>query len=170
MKPPCRSDSPAPPVAERLGADGVVYVEKSAKPSWEDIQRSRSHPHSGKLLLGAFSFLIAWLSIVSLIGGLIMSNLGQPDPWNRICIIAAVLFVISLVTAIGISLTTRCPLCHGTPLHARHRCHPHRLANHWIPFTRRATVVLRILTTLSFRCMYCGTPFRLFKKSSRRPD
>ena len=166
MRPPYREDQP-PPV-ERVGGDGIVYVEKNTQGSWEDKQRGRSHPHSPQLLLGAWSFVISWLSAAALIASLVMLTLGHPDPWKELCPWFAGAMAVSLAAALLVSLTVKCPLCHGYPLHSRHGCHKHRLASRWFPLTHRATVVLRILTTFSFRCMYCGTPFRLFKRSSRQ--
>ena len=167
MKPPHHEDSPPPPVVERIGEDGRVYVEPADKESWEDRQRSRSYPQSFELLCGALSIFVLWISTLSTIICLVMKFTGHHDPWTALSILSLVTLALSLAIALSLSLTKKCPLCHGPPLHSRF-CRKHRLADHWPPFTRRATVVLRILTTLSFRCMYCGTPFRLFKKSSRR--
>jgi hypothetical protein len=166
MKPP-RRDKPPSPIIERVGEDGVVYVEKSARGNWEDKQRGRSIPHSGKILCGAWSLLIMWLSVWALVVSLVMKSLGHHDPWTVVCLGATGAFIVSLVLSLLISLTVKCPLCHGTPLHSRFGCRKHRLADHWPPLTYRTAVVLRILVSLSFRCIYCGTPFRLFKKSAR---
>lgn len=166
MKPPHR-EIPPEPVVERVGEDGVVYVERADRGgNWEDRQRPRSFPQSLELLIGAICLLIVWLATLTALGSLILIFLGFSDPWTTVSIWALGVMVPSMAVALGISTTKKCPLCHCTPLHSRH-CHKHRLANHWPPLTIRATTVIRILTTLSFRCMYCGTPFRLFKKSSR---
>jgi len=142
-------------------------VERSTKGNWEDKQRSRSTPHSAALLCGALSTLLLWLSVPALLGSLTLQLLARPGPWGAASVVSLILLVLSLVVSLGLSLTSKCPLCHGTPLHSR-ACPKHRLASRWPLLTHRATVVLSILTTLSFRCMYCGTPFRLFKKSSRQ--
>lgn len=155
------------PVVQRVGEDGVAYVERSTKGSWEDNQRSRSFPRSIEMVFGALSIVVLWLSLPAVILGLVMHTLGQPGAWGGLAVWALVVFVVSLICTLSVSLTTHCPLCHGTPLHSR-RCPKHRLATLWPPLTHRATTVLRVLTSLSFRCMYCGTPFRLFKKSSRQ--
>lgn len=142
-----------------------MYVEP-AQGSWESKQRSRSYPFSLGLFWGALSIAIMWLSTATAILSLCMGYSGHKVPWARLSVVSLVTLCISLVVSLSISLTRHCPLCHGTPLHSRH-CPKHRLASRWPFFTYRATVVIRILTTLSFRCMYCGTPFRLFKRSSR---
>ena len=166
MRPPHR-DEPPGPLVQRVGEDGVVYVDRSTKGSWEDKQRSRSCPGSGGLFFGALSVVILWLSMAGLILSLVMKTLGHHQPWTVLCIVFGGVSMAALAASLGFSLNVKCPLCHGTPLHSRHGCRKHRLSERWPLLTRRATVVLRILTTLSFRCMYCGTPFRLFKKSSR---
>ena len=169
MKPPHRPDPPGPdatPVAERTGEDGRVYVEMADKGSWEDRQRCRSYPQSFELLCGALSIMVLWLSTITAVVSLVMKTLGHGQPWSLLSIVSMGTLFISLIISLCISLTKKCPLCHGPPLHSRF-CRKHRLADRWPPFTQRATVVLRILTSLTFRCMYCGTPFRLFKKSSR---
>ncbi len=169
MQSPHRDDLPSAPATRSGDGDGDVltYVEPSDKGTWEDRQRSRSIPHSFELLCGAFSIFMLWLSTLGTVVSLVMHFTGHGSPWVMLSIGSLAVMVVTLISSLSLSLTKKCPLCHGTPLHSRH-CPKHRLAEHWPPFTRRATVVLRILTSLSFRCMYCGTPFRLFKKSSRR--
>ena len=55
-----------------------------------------------------------------------------------------------------------CPLCHGTVLQAN-TCHKHRDA-HRIPVIGYVwTAILDVLLKAHFRCMYCGTPYRLRK-------
>lgn|GEM_PF-706767 len=166
MKPPYRTDSEASPVVERVGEDGLIYVERTDRESWESKQRARSFPCSIELLCGAFSIFVLWLSTITAVVSLAMKYTGHNEPWTNLSILSLVVLALSLVVTLSLSLTKKCPLCHGTPLHSR-SCPKHRLADRWRPFTHRATTVLRILTTLSFRCMYCGTPFRLFKRSSR---
>ncbi|MCB1210533.1 MAG: hypothetical protein KDK97_14480 [Verrucomicrobiales bacterium] len=43
------------------------------------------------------------------------------------------------------------------------RCHKHSEAQRLPLMGYRGTVVLAVLFTLGFRCMYCGTPYRLRK-------
>lgn len=171
MKPPHRELPPDPdasaPVLECAGEDDLGYVETADKGSWEDRQRCRSYPQSFELLCGALSIMVLWLSTLTAVVSLVMKTLGHEKPWSLLSIISLATLFISLFISLSLSLTKKCPLCHGPPLHTRF-CRKHRLADRWPPFTRRATVVLRILTTLTFRCMYCGTPFRLFKKSTRQ--
>lgn len=170
MKPPCRELPPEPdasaPIIERVDGDGRVYVETVGKENWEDRQRCRSYHQSFELLCGAVSIVVLWLSTITAVAALVMQSLGHGHPWPFLSIVSLTALIFSLIFALCFSLTKKCPLCHCPPLHSRF-CRKHRLADRWPPFTYRATAVLRILTSLSFRCMYCGTPFRLFKKSTR---
>jgi hypothetical protein len=155
------------PVVERIGEDGVVYEELTDHAGWEGRQRSRSIPHSLELLFGALSIVALWLSTITAVLSLAMRFAGHHEPWGRISLWSIVVLAVSLVVSLCVSLTKKCPLCHGPPLHSR-SCRKHRLADRWPPLTHRATTVLRMLTTLCFRCMYCGTPYRLFKRPSSR--
>lgn len=161
-----RHYEPPASVTGSANKDVVAYVDRSTKGNWEDRQRCRSFPRSLGMLCGVLSIVMLWAGLSSMVLGLVMHTLGQPGDWVAVAVWGLFGFVFSLVCMLNISLTCKCPLCHGTPLHSR-RCPKHRLADLWPPFTHRATTVLRVLTSLSFRCMYCGTPFRLFKKSSR---
>jgi hypothetical protein len=153
-----------------VGGDAVVYVERSHRGNWEDKQRRRSCPQSARFFGAACCFLILWLSVAALITSLVMITMGYHEPWTALCLWATAAAIGSFTASLITSLNAKCPLCLGTPLHSRHGCRKHRLADRWPLLTRRATVILRIVTALSFRCMYCGTPFRLFKKSSQRRE
>ncbi len=142
-------------------------LKSARKGNWEDKQVPRSTPHSGALLLGALSIAASWVSLLAVMVLLALKFSGHPGPWMEWLLPALCVFGVSFVLGLVLSLTKQCPLCRGTPLHNQ-RCFKHRLAQRWPLLTYRATTVLRILTTLRFRCMYCGTPFRLFKKPSHR--
>jgi hypothetical protein len=152
---------------KKTDADGLSYVKLADQSTWEDRQRPRSYPNSFSLFIGALCLFAMWVSMIGVVVSVTMKYTGHPEPWTRLSFIFLIVLAATLVLGLILSLNRYCPLCHGTPLHSR-RCPKHRLAQRWPLLTHRATVVLRILTSLSFRCMYCGTPFRLFKKSSRQ--
>lgn len=64
---------------------------------------------------------------------------------------------------------TQCPLCRGTPL-LDSSASKHRKALRIPLFNYGNSAVLHLLLTGRFRCMYCGTPFQLLKKSRGRPQ
>ena len=127
------------PEVGRRGPDGVVYVERSQKGSWEDYQRPRSFPGSFTLFCGAAFFLALWLSIAGGLLSILMLLLGNAGPWKEIALVSLLGLAASLAVSLIISLNTRCPLCHGLPLLNR-RCRKHRLAQKWPLLTRRVTV------------------------------
>lgn len=55
-----------------------------------------------------------------------------------------------------------CTLCHGTLLHEK-RCRKHAGATRIPGLSYRAATVVKTLFTGGFRCMYCGTHYRLKK-------
>jgi hypothetical protein len=77
-------------------------------------------------------------------------------------LVACSIFIVSRLLAFILSRHLCCPLCMGKVM-ASVRCHKHVNAQRLPPLTYRATAVLAVLFTLSFRCMYCGTRFRLRK-------
>jgi hypothetical protein len=76
---------------------------------------------------------------------------------------ALAVFVITRALAFFWSRQLTCPLCHGTIL-AERRCRKHEAARKLPLLSYRAAAVLGILFTLGFRCMYCGTAYRLWKR------
>jgi hypothetical protein len=61
--------------------------------------------------------------------------------------------------------SARCPLCKGSPL-VDSGAVKHAKAYRLRPFNHGTTSVLGILFLSRFRCMYCGTPYDLQKRSS----
>jgi hypothetical protein len=77
-------------------------------------------------------------------------------------------FVASLVSWLVSFLrrrSARCPLCKGSPL-LDSGAVKHAKAYRLPPLGYAATAVLGILFLSRFRCMYCGTPYDLLKRSS----
>jgi hypothetical protein len=72
------------------------------------------------------------------------------------------LFGVLRVTAFVKARHLSCPLCHGTVIQNK-SCRKHR-NSHCIPLLGHLwTVVVDVLFRAGFRCMYCGTAFRLRK-------
>jgi hypothetical protein len=157
--------SGGPPSYERGVTAPVEAVPAVSNTNWEDRQRGRSHPRSLRILVGCVLIGLSWVSLIYTIVTLGLRHLHPGERWNDAPVIGLVVFAVTFFGSLIAGGSLKCPLCHGPVLHSRH-CRKHRLANHLPPFTYRATLVLRVLFSLSFRCMYCGTPFRLFKKSS----
>jgi hypothetical protein len=56
----------------------------------------------------------------------------------------------------------KCNLCHGTVLDAN-RCQKHAKATRMPGLSYPAATVVKVICTGGFRCMYCGTLYRLKK-------
>jgi hypothetical protein len=72
------------------------------------------------------------------------------------------LFIASRLSAFVLSGRLHCGLCHGAVM-TETGCRKHADAVRVRPLSYRATAVLGVLLTLSFKCMYCGMRFRLWK-------
>ena len=72
------------------------------------------------------------------------------------------LFVGMRLGAFVLAGRLHCGLCHGTIMSEK-ACRKHVEAVRIKPLSYLATTVLSVLFTFSFRCMYCGTRFRLWK-------
>jgi len=125
-------------------------------------RRSRHHPRSLAIACGACLLFLAFACFIGFAwftGELILSG----DRSHGI-------LALSLLAGFGLArllafLNNRhlsCTLCHGTLLHEK-RCRKHADATRIPGLSYRAATALRVLCTGSFRCMYCGTPYRLKK-------
>ena len=126
-------------------------------------RRARSFHRSARayavsvLLMLAFVLFVAFLAL-----GVLMFARGDRSMgvWSLACMGGSGLArLLAFVWSRGLA----CPLCHGTVL-AEKRCHKHVDAVKLPLLTHKAAVVLGILFTLGFRCMYCGTAYRLWKR------
>jgi uncharacterized membrane protein YciS (DUF1049 family) len=90
---------------------------------------------------------------------MLLSGDRQMGIWSLICMGG---FVLLQLIATWHSRKLTCGLCHGTILHEK-RCLKHERAEKWPLIGYRATAMLRIIFTLGFTCMYCGSIFRLRK-------
>jgi hypothetical protein len=126
-------------------------------------RRGRGFHRSGKAWVVSLLLLLAFLSFVSFLSfGALMfikgdRSLGLPS------LVCLAVFVITRTLAFFWSRDITCPLCHGTIL-AERRCRKHELARKLPLLSYKATTVLGIVFTLGFRCMYCGTAYRLWKR------
>jgi hypothetical protein len=126
------------------------------------VRRSRHYPRPWNFYLGALLLAVSTMATAAfLVVTVVMLMQG-----DRALGYAAIgLFSFATVTRVWALFNNHnlhCPLCHGTVLREG-RCRKHAEAARIPGLTYRATVVLSALFTGHFRCMYCGTPFRLVK-------
>lgn len=131
-------------------------------PTTVRTRRSRAYPRPARLWLASLLLLIAFLGFAAFGAlGIAMAATG-----NRLLgvlsLVAFGIFLVSRGLAFALSRHLHCPLCHGTVLSEK-RCRKHARAARLPPLSFRATAALSALLTLAFRCMYCGTRFRLTK-------
>lgn len=126
-------------------------------------RRVRHFPRSGRLLLVALLLALAFTAFLAFLAGIGALWVTQNRDWGWLALGGLGLFAIArgIVFIIGDALT--CPLCHGTVMRER-RCHKHADAFRIWPLSHRTSAVISLLTTLGFRCMYCGTAYRLGRR------
>lgn len=94
----------------------------------------------------------------------------DPTPRSRDIFIGGIVFtLVSGLTAFFKRRCAHCPLCKGTPM-INSGARAHSRATRFFPFNHGTTATLSIITTQSFRCMYCGSDFDMLKPSSRRRE
>lgn len=126
------------------------------------VRRSRHHPRSGRLLSVSLMLALSWAGVaVFLFSGF---RLLQTDDiaqgWLALGGLAG--FALGSLGSFILGRHVNCTLCHGPMLHEK-RCHKHADAFRLTPLSYRSSTVVSLLSTGTFRCMYCGTPFRLKK-------
>lgn len=131
-------------------------------PNWENTQRARRWKTPAPLIVAVLFNAGMWGCLGWMIYAGVRAWLDGRDAWATTIVVALSGFVVCLVASLLAGATVKCPLCHGTPLLGR-GCRMHRLAHRIPGLGYRATAVLRILFLRVFRCMYCGTPYRLRK-------
>jgi hypothetical protein len=75
------------------------------------------------------------------------------------------LLVVLVLLAVGypVRRAAKCPLCRGTPL-VDSRASKHAHATRVPPLSHGLSARLGLMMVQRFRCMYCGTPYDLYKK------
>lgn len=92
----------------------------------------------------------------------------KPSPLGRNFILGGIGFsVVTWLIAFFKRRDAHCPLCKGTPL-INSGARPHTRAKLIPPFNHGVSATISIITTQTFRCMYCGSDFDLLKPPSHR--
>lgn len=124
------------------------------------VQRHRHYPRAARVLIVALLLGISWAGIVLFLTSLgIMWQSGeQVHGWFALGGLG--LFALGRAAAFVLGRHLNCSLCHGPVLHEKN-CHKHVDAFRILPLSYRNSTVVSLLGTGKFRCMYCGTPYRL---------
>lgn len=130
--------------------------------NWELKQRPRPYFRPWKIVFGVLWNLGCWATVGVGIWVGVRYWQTHERQWMWYALLAFIGHILFRITRYSNGVSTRCPLCHGTPLHEK-RCRKHRFANKVLFFGPKTSSVLKILCTGTWNCMYCGTPFRLKK-------
>jgi hypothetical protein len=126
------------------------------------VRRSRHHPRSGRLLVVSSLLLLSWLGLGLFLGYAISLWRTGTSLHGWLALAGLFLFAFGRVLSFILSRHLNCTLCHGPVLHEK-RCHKHPDAYRVAPLSYRSSTVVSMLSKGVFRCMYCGTPYRLKK-------
>jgi len=131
----------------------------------ESNSRARSLPDKKPYNVAVFLTLLHYLCVVGLVTCAVIFILNPKQPSVPPLIGAVVASLASWFVAFIKRRSVRCPLCKGSPL-LDGGASKHSKAYRLRPLNHGTTAVLGILFVNRFRCMYCGTPYDLLKKSS----
>ena len=137
-------------------------LETNQPPAPARQRRSHTFHRPWRIWIVSLLFVVFGVSFAAfLTAAIALPVVGQR--WIGIAALAcAFISVVSRLAAFVLSRDLHCGLCHGTVMSEK-RCRKHADAVRLRPLGYRATAVLSVLFTLSFRCMYCGTRFKLWK-------
>lgn len=126
------------------------------------ILRARHHPRAGRIFIVALLLGMSWIGVaLFMVGAAALWQAGDRlAGW--LALGGLVLFAVTRGLAFLLSRHLNCTLCHGPVLEER-SCHKHPDAVKIRPLSYRSSAVVSLLSRGSFRCMYCGTPYRLKK-------
>jgi hypothetical protein len=126
-------------------------------------RRARHFPRSGRLFIVAVLMIVALVASLVFLAGLAALLVTQDRDWGWLALGGLGGVVLARGIVFILSEALNCPLCHGAVMRVRH-CHKHADAFRLWPLSHRASAVLSLLTTFGFRCMYCGTAYRLGRR------
>ncbi|MEN3940446.1 hypothetical protein WJU23_04060 [Prosthecobacter sp. SYSU 5D2] len=126
------------------------------------VRRARHHPRAGRVLGVAVLLGLSGLGLGLFViaGTMLWSVENRLAGW--VALGGLMTFALGRGMAFLLSRHLNCTLCHGPVLEEK-SCHKHAEAVKTGPLSYRSSTVLSLLSTGSFRCMYCGTPYRLKK-------
>lgn len=137
-------------------------TDASEPPVRQRVRRARHHPRAGRVLQVAVLHVLSWAAAVTFFWAgwqLWQTDVKDYGWWALGGLLG---FTLTRCAAFLLSRHLNCTLCHG-PVMQEKACRKHDRAVRVLPLSYRNTAVLSVVTTGSFCCMYCGTPYRLKK-------
>ena len=139
----------------------VAEAETADEPALR-VRRPRSFRRPLLLWVTALFFFVSFAALVTFIVCGALMFLGDD---RQMGIYALAAFGVMVAARLAASLNSHrlhCQLCHGTVLHEK-TCRKHVSVGRVPLLGYRSLVVLGILFTGTFNCMYCGSLFKLKK-------
>jgi hypothetical protein len=136
------------------------------RPAADPVSRARSIHNKQPFKVAVYFTLLHYLCLVGLVTCVVLLIVTPTK--QAMMVPLAGFFLASLVTWLISHLrrrSARCPLCKGSAL-LESGAVKHAKAYRLRPLNHGTTAVLGILFLSRFRCMYCGTPYDLLKRSS----
>jgi len=141
---------------------GACTTAEASSEGMTRTRRSRTFHYPGRVLL------VVSLLFISFVGFAIFLLTGLAMLWNgdrqlglyAVGSLAVMALARLLVFVLARSLN--CSLCYGPVMHEK-ACRKHRDALRLPLLSHRTSAAVSAACTGSFRCMYCGTPYRLWK-------
>ena len=130
------------------------------------VSRARSLHDKRPYHVAVFFTLIHYLCLIALLTCGVILALNPVPGSVQILMVSLLACIVSWLVAFCKRRSVRCPLCKGTPL-LDGGASKHAKAFRLPPLNHGNTAVLGILFLQRFRCMYCGTPYDMLKKSSQ---
>lgn len=128
----------------------------------QKVRRSRHHPRSFSVVCGALLLFLAFACFIGFTWFSAKLLLTGDRFFGILALSLLAGFGFARLLAYFNNRHLSCSLCHGTILHEK-RCRKHANASRFPGLSYRAATATSVLCTGNFRCMYCGTPYRLKK-------
>lgn len=132
--------------------------------------RSLSLHHKKPFIVALIATLCFWVVSVACLTcfiSIILLGKSKGTPMTKLLIALLILSIILWFFAYLQRRRARCPLCKASPFLGT-LSHTHPKAERVLFLGPQTTAILKALFTLRWRCMHCGTPFDLLKKTDRR--
>lgn len=120
---------------------------------------ARHFQRSGPIWVGVVLWLLGCLLSVGALTALVLTFVVSKS-YGQYFVLLAALFALLLIIRWMHSRSVSCPLCHGKILHGS-KCHKHRDARRRGVLSYTSSLIVDVLFSGRFTCMFCGTPYRL---------
>ena len=138
----------------------------SSRHAADPVSRARSIHDKRPFRSAVFFTLVHYLCIIAFLTCVALLFLHpEPMAMAKPVVASMVAVAVSWIIAFLRRRSARCPLCKGSSLLDTGAV-KHVKAYRLRPFNHGTTAVLGILSPNRFRCMYCGTPYDLQKRSA----